>query len=269
MGVGRVDDEDVHGGVDKLARALVGLLAGTDTRRHEQAPRAVLGSIGELLGLDKVLDGDEADELVAIIDDRKLLHLISGQQRQRLVLADTFLGHNQRHRRHNLRDGAGEIRLEAHVTVGADTHEDALLIDDRQARNPVPRAQRIDFVDSHVRGGSHGIGDHARLRTLHNLDLLRLVLSGQVAVEHADAALAGHADGHAGLGHRIHRRGGQRHAEANVAGELRRGIHLGGNDVGFCRKQQNVIEREAVECNLVGVVSAGVDVAHEGKALLN
>lgn len=88
-------------------------------------------------------------------------------------------------------------------------------------------------------------------------------------MQDADAALARHADGHAGLGHRVHRGGRQGHAEANVAGKLRRGIHLGGNDVGFCRKQQNIIKGKAVECNLVGVVSAGVDVAHEGGALLN
>ena len=177
MGVGGVDDEDVHVGVDKLARALIGLLTSANAGGHEQAPGSILGGVGELLSLDKVLDGDKADELVLIVDDGQFLHLVGGQQLQRLLLADALLGHDERHRRHNLGDLAGEIRLEAHVTVGADAHEGALLIDNRQARNPEPRAQRVDFIDGHVRGSRDRVGHHAGFGALDNLYLLGLILN--------------------------------------------------------------------------------------------
>ena len=88
-------------------------------------------------------------------------------------------------------------------------------------------------------------------------------------MQHADAALACHGDGHAGLGHGIHRCGCQRHAQANVTGKLRAGIDLGGHDIGLGGQKKHVIEGQAAQGYLVRVISTSVNmvIAHRGISL--
>ncbi len=57
---------------------------------------------------------------------------------------------------------------------------------------------------------------------------LGLVLDRQVAVQHADAALAGHGDRHPGLGDGVHRAGDQRDGQLDVAGEPGAGVDRAG-----------------------------------------
>src|SRR6202161_1014843 len=77
-----------------------------------------------------------------------------------------------------------------------------------------------------VRAAGHRMSDHAGLGPLDHVDLLRLLLHGQVAVQDADTALAGHGDRHPGLGDGIHRRRQQRHAQLVAAGDPGRGVRL-------------------------------------------
>ena len=70
-------------------------------------------------------------------------------------------------------------------------------------------------------------------------------------MQDTDAALPGHRDGHPGLGHRVHRRGDERHAEGDVAAEP-------GGCVRFCRQhvrrgrhEQHVVEGEPERAELL------------------
>jgi len=58
------------------------------------------------------------------------------------------------------------------------------------------------------------------------LDVADLLLDGIVVMHDPDAAEQRHVDGHLGLGHRVHRRADEGQAEADVAGEARRQVHL-------------------------------------------
>ena len=119
--MGVIDDEGVHAGVDKRGGALVGLLAGTDAGRNQQAAGRVLRRVRVLLGLYKVLDGNQAGELIIRIDDGQLFHLIGRQQLEGFLLGYALARYDERHGRHNLADLAIKVRLEAHIAVGANT----------------------------------------------------------------------------------------------------------------------------------------------------
>src|SRR5205085_1466359 len=60
---------------------------------------------------------------------------------------------------------------------------------------------------------------HARLGALDLVYLAGLVLDGHVAVDHADATLAGHSDCHAALGDGVHGGGDDGHVEGDAGGE--------------------------------------------------
>ena len=79
-----------------------------------------------------------------------------------------------------------------------------VVVDDGQPRDAVGRAERVDLVDRGVGRRRDRVGDHARLAALDAVDHRRLLLDGEVAVDDADAALAGDGDRHARLGHGVH-----------------------------------------------------------------
>ena len=88
-------------------------------------------------------------------------------------------------------------------------------------------------------------------------------------MQHADAALARHGNGHAGLSHGIHGGRGKRDAEANIAGKLRAGIDLGGHDIGFGGQQKHIVKGQAAQGYLVRVISTSMNtvLAHRGLSL--
>ena len=139
--------------------------------------------------------------------------LCCAQQPQRLLGRDPDRRGDQGHRRHDLGHPAAVVGLEADVAVGDDAEQDAVGAGHRHAGDPVAAAQPVDVGDGGVRPAGHRVGDHARLGPLDHVHLLRLLLDGQVAVQHADAALAGHGDRHPGLGDGVHGRRHQRDAQ--------------------------------------------------------
>ena len=72
-----------------------------------------------------------------------------------------------------------------------------------------------------------------------------LAIDGKIAVQHADAAVTGHGDGHVGLGDGVHRGGDRRDLHRDVAGEMGGGVHFGRNDVRLVRQQQHIVIGEA------------------------
>ena len=259
MGVGGVHHEGIAARLDELGAAVVGILVGAHAGGYAQSAGLVLGGQREGLGLNKVLHCDEANERVVVLHNRQLFHAVLGQQLERLVLGHTLLGHHERHRRHDVLNQAVHVRLEAHVTVGADAKQLALLVHHGQAGDVVLAAHLVHLGDGHVGGGNNRVGNHAGFAALDALHLVHLVLHGEVAVEHADAAVAGHGDGHAGLGDGVHGGRENRDVEFDAAGQARLGVNSGGDDVGFSGEEEDVIEGESGECYLVGIVTTGVN----------
>ena len=106
-------------------------------------------------------------------------------------------------------------------------------------------AQRVDLSQGRVSGCRDRVRDHPRLRALHPVNLAGLVLDREVAVHDAQSTLAGHGDGHPGLGDGVHRGRYQWQPDGDVAGQPGRGVDLAGDDVGSPGEQQHVVEGQA------------------------
>ena len=213
-----VHHDHVDAGVDQGAGPLVRLLADADRGGHPQPAGGVLGGVRVLLALGEVLDRDQPAQPAGVVDDRQLLHLVLAQQGQRVALCDTPTG--------AVTSGIGVMMsrtrvvrsvIEAHVAVGHDADQRAVGVGDRRAGDAVAAAQRVDVGQGVVGRAGDRVGDHAGLGPLHQVDLLGLLVDGEVAVQHADAALPGHRDRHARLGDGVHRAGHQRHRQRDAA----------------------------------------------------
>ena len=256
MRVSGIHHQGIHASVHQRSGALPGILAGADTRCHQQTAGGILGGVGVLLALGEVLDGDQSGELASGIHDGQLLHLVLAEQAQCLFSGDTLLGNHQWHGGHRLRNRAIKVLLEAHVTVGDDAHQLAIRIHHGQAGNAVTSTEVIHLADSHLWGGGNWVLDHASLGALHDLHLLRLILNGQVAVQHTHATLASHGHSHTRFGHGIHGCGGNGHVDADVARQLSGSVHIGRNHIGCVRKQEDVIKSQPYQRNFLWVVAA-------------
>ena len=163
---------------------------------------------------------------------------------------------DQRHRRHHLVD----LAWCAHSATGVKRRSRLVmmpssrlsLVDDRQAGDAVRPQMLVELLERGVGADGDRVGDHAGLGPLDEVDLVGLVLDREVAVQHAEAALAGHRDRHPRLGDGVHRRGDQRHRERDLAGQPGGGVDLAGHDVGLARQQQDVVEGEPEGGELVG-----------------
>ncbi len=243
VAVGVVDDDDVALGGDQGPGPVEEVRADADRGADPEAAQAVLGRVGVLDALQDVLVGDEALEVVVLVDDEELLDL---------VLVEDLLGVLERRpdgdgdelAGHDLLDRQVQAALEADVAVGQDADELVRLVRDGQARDAVLLHDLEGPGDLVLGPERDGLDDHAALVALDLVDLLGLALDRQVAVDDADAALLGQGDGHARHGHGVHGRADDGDVERDVAAEPGRDRGLLGDDVRLGREDEDVVEGE-------------------------
>ena len=183
------------------------LCVGANTHRgtHDESTVGVLGRQGVLVGLDEVLDGEEASESTVGVNEGELLDLVRREDAQRFLGIDTHRSGDERHRRHHLVHPTAHIVFEPHIAIGDDAEEHLALVDDRHAAHPITGAEGVDLRQRVVGAAGHRIAHHACLGALDHVDLRGLILNREIAMQDSHAALAGHGDGHACLGDRVHR----------------------------------------------------------------
>jgi hypothetical protein len=215
-----IDDEDVHAGLGQGGGALPGVAPVADGRANDEASARVLRGVGVLLGLDEVLDGDEAGQVVVLVDDGQLFDAVFGQQVLGVFAGDADLADDEAvtrgHAVAHAQGGPFVLGDEAQVAIGDDADEGAVLVHNGQTGDTVVATEAVEFVDGGVGADGDRVFDHAGFAALDLADLRGLFLDGEVAVEDADAALAGHGDGHARLGDGVHGGGQERDAQRNV-----------------------------------------------------
>lgn len=255
-----VDDEEVDARPSQRLGPLQGLRAGTDRRADEQTALGVLRRMGVLLGLDEVLDRDQALEDARVVDQRKLLDLVAAQQLHGVHAGDADLAGDQRHRGHDLAHLARADGLESHVAVGDDAEQLARGVGDRHAADTELGAQGVGLGERGIGVHRDRVGDHSGLGTLDQVDLVHLVLDGQIAVQYAHAALARHGDRHPRLGDLVHRRGEQRDVHPDVPGDTGRGVDSVRKYFRSTRQQQHIVVGQP-ECR--EFIGHSVDVGHD------
>jgi hypothetical protein len=87
------------------------------------------------------------------------------------------------------------------------------------------------------------------------VDLVRLILGGEVAVDDAQTADAGHGDRHPGFGHGVHGRGDERDVELDLLGQPGGGGGFGRDDIGVAWQEEDIViresrQRERIVCGL-------------------
>ena len=100
-------------------------------------------------------------------------------------------------------------------------------VDDGQPGDAVLAADLVELLQRRVGADGDRVGDDPGLGPLDQVDLVGLVLDRQVAVQHAEAALAGHRDRHPRLGDGVHRGADQRHPQRDLAGQPGGGVDVG------------------------------------------
>ncbi len=218
----------------------------------------VLGGVGVLVSLDEVFESEQPTQLTVGVDKRQLLNLVGSQQRKSVRRAGSHWSGDEWGCGHDLADRTLWIVLKAHVTVRDDTDQVFLVVDDGHPGYPVGVAKLLGVSQGGIRGDRDGLVNHAGLRTLHLIDHGSLILNGQVAVQDAKATFTRHSDRHPGLGDGVHRRADERNRNGNVAGNPRRRLDLGGNDVTLNWLEQDVIEGEGQRCQLLNRGRAGI-----------
>ena len=240
-----VDDDEIAFGVDQRLAALQPLVPHGGGGGDTQAARRVLGRLRIGDGLFDVLDRDEADAMIGIVHHQQLFAAALMQQAHRFILADAGLDRGEIVPGHQLADRLGGVFGEAHVAVRQDADQLARILDHGDAADLVPLHQHLRVGQ---RGGGQdgdGVDDHAAFEPFHGADRIGLLLDAQVPVQHADAAQLRHDDRHVGFRHRVHGGRQDRDVQLDRARDLRAGVRLAGQHIGFGGLQQHVVKGEA------------------------
>src|SRR2546429_9444605 len=88
-----------------------------------------------------------------------------------------------------------ETSFEAKIAIGENADQFSVFCD-RHAGNLVLAHHFERVRDFGVRGHGDGIDDHAALRALYLVDVVRLLLNAQIAMDDCDSALLSNGDGH-------------------------------------------------------------------------
>ena len=243
MAVGGVDGEGVDAILDEFGGALEEVAGGSDGAGDAKAALLILAGVGVLQLLLDVFDGDEALELVGVVDDEKLFDAMLVQDLLGLLEGGADGNGDEVGLGHHVADGDVGAGDEAQIAVGEDADELALLGDGDAG--DLEAAHDFEGVGDGALGlDGDGVDDHAAFGALDLVDFAGLLLDGEVAVDDAEAALLGHGDGEAGLGDGVHGGGHEGDGEGDFLGQLGLGTGLGRDDVRVGGNQQHVVERE-------------------------
>ena len=174
---------------DGLAKALIGEIefpiwqGGAGMLAFQQAEVA------------RELIGGATKEAVAV-DHRELLHLDVAEHLLGLIQRGAHGSRVEALRGHHLVDASRRIGFEAEVTVGEQADESTVLIGDGHAGDVEPLHQLERRAHRKVRLQRDRVGDHAGLRPLDPVDLGRLLLRREIAVDDPETAQPCQRDGH-------------------------------------------------------------------------
>ncbi len=250
--VGGVDADDVGLSLYQSLDSVGGVLGDTHGGAYAQPAQFVLAGVGELDDLHDVFDGDEAAQLEVVVHHQELLDLVDLElvtiAWSRVVPTGTVTRFSEVM---SCCDGLGEVGLEAGVAVGDDAGQRAVGIDDGYAGDVVFLHEGLGVAVRGGEGEGDGVHDHPRLTPLDLAHHLGLPLDGLVLVDDCQPAFPGQRDGERRLGHGVHGSREQGDIEADLPCEPGADVGLFGQDPGFCRDQEDVVEAKALTGELL------------------
>ena len=256
--MGRIKNQNVRLRLDQRLGPFQHIGGDADGGRTEQAPSLIAGGVGISDRLFDILDGDEALELIIVINDRQLFNFVFREDLLRLLKGGADRCGNQMVLGHDLPDRNVKVGQKAQIAVGDDADQPHASVADRHTGNLIPAHQRVGVGHIVIGRKVEWIDDDPVFRTLDLVHLGHLFLDGHIFVDDPDSPFAGNGYRHRRGGHSIHRGGDQRGVEDNVPGQHSMQVNIPGGYLRIGGDQQHVVEGESFADELGRIV----DVKH-------
>ena len=243
VGMGAVDKQHVRTGLVGGDGAL--LLEGTDRDAHTEAFVRVVDRVAVLAALEDPLHGDEAQQVIVLVDDGDALDLVIVHEFERLArrdvlgCGDDLVGHRLSHR-----VAFADFEVGPDVRPRDDPEHLLVLVDDGSSRNALVFHHLIDLLYRLFGACGHHIPNDEFVGALDALDRFDHSRDVHVSVEDAEPALSGHLDRQLALGDRVHRRRKHGHVEGDVRRYSSTEIGVVGFDAALFGAKQHVIKGE-------------------------
>src|SRR5580704_14297908 len=224
----------VHGALEEITSCADG---GTDAK----PALGIFGGSGIFEFFLDVFDGDEAFEVEVLIDDEKFFDTMLLQDFFGLIEGGANRNGDEIVLGHHLANELAVIFFEAQVAIGENAGE-ARAAGDGQAGDAVLGHDLEGLANGDIRRNGDGVDDHTGFGALDTIDFFRLAVERHIAMNDADAALPGDADGEARFRDGVHGGGSERNVEGEFTGEIRGGVDVGGKDGRAARLEEHVVE---------------------------
>ena len=240
-----VEHDDVDVRVHQLLHSLEHVRADADAGAAQKPSLRILRGERVLDRLLNVFDRDEADQVVVLIDDRELLFAGGAEDLLCFLERHAFFCRDQVLAGHRFGDLSGKVLLELHIAVRDDTDE-LLSLGDGNAGDAVLLHQLFRVRQRVLRGEGERVGDDAVFGAFYFVHFFCLRFDRHVLVDHADAALPRHCDGHAALRDGVHTGAHHGDVKYDFLRQVGRQIDLARDDRRVGRHEEDVVKGKAV-----------------------
>ena len=241
--MGAVNGQDVRLAGREFLRTVEVIASSTDSCADAQPSLCVFGCVGVFQFFLNVFYGDQAFQIVLVIDDQQFLDAMLMQNIFRIFQRGADRDGNEVVFSHHLVDRDIEACLKAQVPV-REYSDQLSVVGDRHAGNLVLAHDLEGIGNLFVRRHGDRVDDHAALGALYLIHFLRLLRDSEVSVDDPQAALLCHGNGHVRLGYGVHGCTDQRDIQTDVAGELSLRIRGCRDHIGAGRQEENVVKGE-------------------------
>ena len=211
--------------------------------------------------LENVLVGDQPLEQAVVVHQRQLFDAMAVQDLLRFRQRGADMGRDQLFADHVVADRARVVGGKAHVAVGENADQHAVLIGDRHAADLILAHQCLGVAQGGIRRQRDRIDDHAAFAALYLVHLGDLLFDAQIAMDDAQAALPRQRNRQFALGHRVHGRADHRDVEQQPRMQLDADVHFVGERLRVARGQQHIVKGQRLHfksrddiCNAVDAI---------------
>jgi hypothetical protein len=233
-------------GLDQRVARLERARAHTDGRAHAQPALGVLGGLAVLHGFDNVRSGHQSDQPPLLVDQRQFLDAVFVEDGFGFGLRATGgRGDQPLARSHDVFDQNAVVFFDPDVAARDHAQDDILSADHGETFDSRLAHEAAQLSESGVGGDRFGVRDDDIFRALDAAHHGDLFLQRAVAVDDADASLAGQSHGQAFFADGVHRGGNHRDGEPDIPGYAGGEIGLRGKDAAPSRNDGHVVEAQS------------------------
>ena len=225
--MGAIHDEDVNASVNQRLGTIPFAFANAECGANAQATGGIGAAIGKVFGFFNVFNRQQALKLAVAVDDGEFFDPVFMKEFFRVFMGGAGDdGDKAILRRHDAGNRLIVVFLKAEIPVGQYANKSALFVGNRHPGNMIARHEFFGVLNLSIGCQGKGVGDGARLGTLHLVHLGGLIIDGQILVDDSDATLLGDTNCQAGFRHGIHRRADEGDVERDVSGQPCREIDI-------------------------------------------